>query len=174
MPAMSTELSRRIDVCMSVYKGMLTHLPVEVDTATGRKKPYLFIHRGLPGSFKTTFANAHGCLVISPGDQYSYRCGQYKFDEARRPEARRFGDQLLSLALFERVDVAVAEVLPSLKSVRWYEERAAYDGYNVLVFDHINTIEESFARNAHGVPLEVVKSMAAAWEPYPGAIEVLI
>ena len=134
--------------------------------------PNCYIHRGLPGSGKTTAAYEHGCLVISPYDMYSYRSGRYKFDYKRREEARRWGYQLFGSALFERVDVAIAEVLPTHKSMREYIERAERDGYNVIVYDHIVDVETSASRNKHQVPLEVIESMSAAFQPWPGAIEV--
>lgn len=144
----------------------------EYDPRTGRPMPHCYIHRGLPGSGKTTAANEHGCLVISPHDMHSYRCGRYSFNYQHRGEARRWGYQLFGLALFERVDVAVAEVLPTHKSMREYVERAERDGYQVIVYDHIVDVETSVSRNKHQVSLEVIESMSAAFQPWPGAIEV--
>ena len=165
---------KHLDGVVSAFKARCATLPSETDPRTGRKKPYLYIHRGLPGSLKTTLANTHGCLVISPGDMYSYRCGKYKYDPSKREEARRFGNQLLNLALFERVDVAVAEVLPTFKSVRDMQERAWHDGYNVIVFDHLTDTDSSFRNNCHNVPEAHIQSMADAWQPWPGAINIRI
>ena len=148
--------------------------PITVDPRTGRKMPCCYIHRGLPGSGKTTHANEHGCLVISPYDMYSYRCGQYQYDHKYREEARRWGYSLFGSALFERVDVAIAEVLPTHRSMREYIERAEREGYHVIVYDHIIDVETSFKRNKHKVPLEVIESMAAAFQPWPGAVEVQV
>ena len=145
---------------------------ITIDPRTGRPMPCCYIHRGLPGSGKTPAANEHGCLVISPHDMYSYRCGEYQFDHKRRIEARRWGYSLFGSALFERVDVAIAEVLPTHKSMREYIERAEREGYHVIVFDHIVDVETSLKRNKHKVPLEVIESMAAAFQPWPGAVTV--
>ncbi len=159
---------RQHSIDLALAQLRCVELPVQIDPRTGRKMPYCYIHRGLPGSLKSTAANTHGCLVISPHDMFSYRCGQYQFKMSQRKEARRWAMQLFGLALFERVDVAIAEVLPTHKSVNAYKERAERDGYNVVVFDHYCSVEWSFSNNVHKVSLEDIEDMAAVWTPWPG------
>ena len=138
--------------------------------------PTLHIFRGLPGSGKTTKANQIGCLVISPRDMFSMIDGEYAY-EARvgrptRPAAEkalmRWARHAVGDMLHLGADVALAETLLTMAHLQPWIDMANMHNANVKVTDCFITVDQSFERNTHGVPRDVIQDMADKWEPWDG------
>ena len=128
--------------------------------------PILNIFRGLPGSGKTTDANKTGTLVISPSDMYSMRNGKYQWCKEYEDQCQDWSIEILEFCIMHEIDVSIAEVLPTIESVKFYTELAEEKGYTVKVYDLKISVEESLKRNTHNVPIEHIQAMAESWEDW--------
>ena len=128
--------------------------------------PKLIIFRGLPGSGKTTIANQMGTIVLSPADMYSVRDGEYKWTPEYSEKGKKFFNKIFDLCLKEKIDITIAEVLPTLESLYKYIDKAKEYDYDVEVRDLKISVDESFKRNTHGVPKEHIQIMSELWEDY--------
>ena len=126
----------------------------------------LTIFRGLPGSGKTTRANELGTIVLSPADMYSTRDGKYCWTPEMSEKGRKWAMEILEFSLLHEIDITVAEVLPKIASVMRYVIPAIKKGYKIKVIDCESTIDKSFCRNVYGVPIEAIKIMDDAFEPW--------
>ena len=126
----------------------------------------LTIFRGLPGSGKSTEANKLGTLVLSPSDMYSMRDGKYQWCQEYQERSKEWCLEILEFCFMHEMDITIAEVLPTIKSVMKYVTPALAKGYNIEVIDLECTIEESLKRNIHNVPIEHIEGMAKAFEPW--------
>lgn len=141
--------------------------------------PRLFIHRGLPGSRKTTHANAHGCLAISVEDNYSTVDSQYKWEERigdtdNKTVAYTWLINILAVTFQAGCDVAIAEVLPQRFLIDHIAAFAKKHNYDVVVYFHDITIENSIKYNTHSVKESVIRDFASVWEPYPNEIRIVV
>ena len=128
--------------------------------------PILYIIRGLPGSGKTTLANKTGAIVLSPADMYSMRGGEYQWTEERGRMGKEWALEIFEFCLLHEIDIAIAEVLPTIKDVREYVDPALKAGYKVYVHDCLIPVDESIMRNTHGVPAGHILEMAGCFEPW--------
>jgi predicted kinase len=127
-----------------------------------RTAPVMHVFRGLPGSGKTTMANNLGCFVLSPGDMASYIGGKYCWEDGR--DKQIFFDIAHTFMSRVRADIAIAEVLPTRASVQEWQRLATVHRYRFTETWIEISVEESVARNVHGVPREVIESMAMIYE----------
>ena len=131
-----------------------------------KTKPNLTIFRGMPGSGKSSAAFKLGCLVLEPCDQMAVVSGEYQWSPAIPEELFSFIDEMLSSAVLFEMDVAIAEVLPSLADVVGIvDDWEAH--FKVKVIDMpIISVEESFRRNNHGVQLGDIESFHRNFQPW--------
>ena len=145
-------------------------------------KPILTIVRGLPGSGKTTYARKlaaeTGCTLIEP-DALLVKDGVYRYNQGLFNVACDFSLELLQKIGEAGADVIYADVLAARAYVR--DVIHAYRNGNRRSFSHsetaytirvidmpLLTVDESMARNKHGVRREDIERMAREWEPWEG------
>jgi predicted kinase len=130
----------------------------------------LTILRGLPGSGKSTWveSNARDAVVCS-ADAFFYDAeGVYQFDPAKLGEAHTS----CTRALFANMASGAPHVLLDNTCTRRWEYSLAEDmahqfGYTVevvTIWTGELTDQELADRNTHGVPVEIIEAMRAAWE----------
>lgn len=126
----------------------------------------LYLVRGLPGSGKSTLAARLARFVIE-ADDFFMQSGEYKFDQSKIGEAQLQCRSRVQSLLNRGQDVAVANTFSRAWELQDYVEMAAFALAKLYVIDLYDgglTDEELVARNAHGVPIEVIQKMRARWE----------
>lgn len=129
--------------------------------------PKLYIHRGLPGSGKSTAASKRGCFVISAVDMYCMKDGEYQYTNDSRLPAHELAFTLAYRIMQSQADLAMAECFLDQHGTLFpYLGLAMNMGYELDVTDHIITPEESMERNTHGVPEPVIYGMHSKFRPW--------
>jgi predicted kinase len=128
----------------------------------------LYLVRGLPSSGKSTLAIQLATFAIAADDFFT-EDGVYTFDPSKLPEAHQECQSRCSRGLDAGLDVAVANTFSQAWELVPYlaiAEAAAGEVRVVILdlFDAGCTDAELTARNAHGVPEEVIAGMRKRWE----------
>lgn len=123
----------------------------------------LYLIRGVPGSGKSSYARALGCLVVE-SDQMCLQDGIYKYDHQRIARAHAWCLRLAQSAICENMDVAVANPFPYVKYMAPYVGFARQHGCGVTIVECTRKYG-----NPHRIPSEVIAKMRATWEPLPEA-----
>lgn len=139
-------------------------------------KRTLYVMRGLPGSGKSTRAEAiaaahrsHGTVAVLSTDQYWMRAGVYAFDATKLPDAHAWNYRRAVQAMDEKTDVVVIDNTNILRRhFSNYIEAARQRGYAVEEVV-IGTFDSEFVRvcyerGVHGVPLATIQWMAYNFE----------
>ena len=130
------------------------------------RQPTLFIVRGLPGSGKSTVAEALG-EVIRAADDHFMVYGEYRFDPRELPQAHAACQAAVNKDLADLGSAVVANTFTSRWEFGPYLALAAEHGARIVIVDTFDagmTDEELTAKNVHGVPLEAIQAMRQRWE----------
>lgn len=122
----------------------------------------LYIIRGLPGSGKSTFAKAIGCLHLE-ADMYHVHDGKYQYDQMLGKHGHEWCKETCKYAMAQGMDVAVSNTFTQLKEFTDYLHLAECTGHDV----HVIRMTGEFG-NVHNVPLDVLDRMKSRFEDYPG------
>lgn len=139
---------------------------------TETKTKQVIVLSGLPGSGKTTYAErllagpgGADTAVVSADDFFTDGEGNYAFDVGKIAEAHR----ACWRAFFSNVQAGAGVIVVdntnlSSAEIASYVLPAEAHGYTVKVVRVDCNYEEAFARQKHGVPLEVFEKMIEAWK----------
>lgn len=157
----------------------------ELDDLESRE-PMLVIHRGLPGSGKTTAVNKirQYCVEQKLGfyhheaDHYHYDGeGNYNWKPENISKAHKQCQQLTRESLENAKHegngiVVVANTNTTHKEMKPYLMMADELGIKVRVvaFGTEEPISKLHSRNLHNVPLKTLEKMRARWQPYDGEV----
>lgn len=126
----------------------------------------LVLVRGLPGSGKSTYAKTYPFLHYE-ADMYHMVKGEYKFVGENVKAAHEWCFTSTKVALNNGASVVVSNTFTRLFEMQKYIDLANDLSVQLLVYK-CNGQHGS----VHNVPEDVLKSMAARWEDYPGELNV--
>ena len=124
--------------------------------------PNLYLFRGVPGSGKTTAAEALCENVVSADDFFiNPETGKYEFDGSRIKNAHEWCRQVVRNLIVAGKDVAVANTFTREWEMEDYYKMAEAFDYKVFSF----VVENRHGGyNVHGVPGEKVQQMRERFE----------
>lgn len=110
--------------------------------------------RGVPGVGKSTYAQTHGCAVVS-ADNYFSSNGEYKFNASKLPEAHgQCFRAAISVMTHGQRNLVIDNTNIQREELAPYMLLAQALGYAVEIHDchPIGGIDSIATRNVHGVP----------------------
>ena len=137
-----------------------------------KKRPYLILVRGLPGSGKSTFAKKnfvkkHGFVHLE-NDMFLYdKDGNYVWTPEKAKEAIQKCYNETAKALAAGKDVVVTNVFVTFKSTRRYLELAKKYNAEFKIYR-----KDKDYGNIHNVPEKTLKQFKQAFQDIPGEILV--
>lgn len=121
----------------------------------------LILVRGLPGSGKTTFANAIAPIVLSADDYFTDKDGNYNFDPSKLKIAHKMCQDRAEVYMQNPGVVAVANTFTREWEMKPYFELAEKYGFTV----HTVIVENRHgSENIHNVPEHAITSMKDRFE----------
>src|SRR3990167_9157499 len=130
----------------------------------------LIILKGLPGSGKSTkakeLAGEFG-LICSADNFFVGKDGVYSFKRENILDAHRQCKDDVVRAMINQTELIIVD---NTNTMRWeyqfYLDKAVQYQYNTRIemVGNLTDVYLYFSRNIHGVPLEVVKKMAARFQ----------
>ena len=124
-------------------------------------KPKLLLIRGLPGSGKTTKAQALADYTLVEANQFFMKNGRYQFAPELLSRAHEWCQRRTKEILQEGRNVVVANTFVKVFEMEYYLELAIDLGCDI----EIQTAKGSYP-NIHGVPKETVAKMRRNWEVF--------
>lgn len=124
----------------------------------------LILIRGLPGSGKSTIAQA---LIQRPmwlhyeADMLFFEDGEYKFDQSKLKDAHTWCQHATESALLNGYNVVVSNTFTQLWEMQPYFTMAEKQKSAIQVIE----CKANFG-TIHGVPEETIKRMRERWEVY--------
>ena len=118
----------------------------------------LYIFRGVPGSGKTTLANALCDKVVSADDYHYDADGVYRWEAKNQGAAHRYCQGKTRTIMELGQDVAVANTSTTVKEMKPYYKMAEEFGYTVF---SIIVENRHGGKNVHNVPAETIEKMKA-------------
>lgn len=121
----------------------------------------LFLFRGVPGSGKTTAANALCETVVSADDYFTDEDGNYEYIADEIGDAHDYCKKAVADLMKTGVDVAVANTFTREWEMDFYVEAAAHCGYKLFSF----VVENRHGNESvHDVPARTVQHMTNRFE----------
>ena len=131
-------------------------------TTSLESKPRLVLIRGLPGSGKSTMAQAMTDHVHFEADMYFMSDGVYTYDASKIGAAHEWCRAEMTKALAAGKNVVILNTFSRLHEMQKYIDSAKELGVEVTVIEATGSWP-----NTHGVPAERVEQMRQRWEKMP-------
>ncbi|WP_396190441.1 AAA family ATPase [Flavobacterium sp.] len=135
-------------------------------------KPKLYILRGVPGSGKTTIAEAmlKNRLVEAHHEQDHYfigKDGKYNYDRSKIQIAVKYCQECVRDSLSNGKNTVVANSFIKLWTVDKFVAIAQEYNASVVILKATGNFVNTF-----GIPENVIKNQRREYEPYPGEVQL--
>lgn len=127
------------------------------------KRNRLVIVRGLPGSGKSSFAKKNFNCLILENDMFHIGMGKYQYSNGNIKDAISWCYNTCMEALYNGMDVVVANTFTKKRFVEGYRELALNAGAEFEVYRCVADYG-----NTHNVPKFVLENMRNSFEDWPG------
>jgi predicted kinase len=129
----------------------------------------VILYRGLPGSGKSHMTNTmFPDAQVFSADHYFLKDGVYQFDYKKLGEAHnQCLNRFTQWLMFSRADTPTAVIdntnISAVECAPYLQLGLAF-GHDIEIITLVCSVETSFKRNIHGVPLKTIESMASRLE----------